>query len=1165
MASGAKSGLRDGSCKSSPVKLTPPPSGAWALPLAGLLLAATSHTALAVCSPVGSFGFITPGASGAPTVVTCDTSGTQTTRVGQGGLRSPAPPNADWVNVIVNGSAVIDTTNDNAISLGSHSNIVINAGATVRNTSSSGPGQYNDGNNTIDINANSTVTIVATAQVIAAGTQSNSEAINPYGPGNTITNYGLIQGGSGAALFFENVNTSATDPRNKVDNYGVIQVVRVGQVTPDPNGEAIGSFQNVGIDFINETGAKVIGNLQFAGGNDTITLNPGSVITGNMDGGGGNNLITLNASATSSDSMPGSVSNFQTMNKTGAGTWTLTGAVGNNGGATPLAVTVMGGTLVLTGDNSNFNGSVLIDPAGTLEARAQSLPNPTSGQGVITDNGVLLVNQVSPDGIQPNDGTYAGVVNGTGVLTKIGSGTLTLTGANTYSGGTNFNVGAIAVGADSALGAPTGPLTFNGGALRFLSSFDLSPSRPIVLNGPNGGLPGGGTIDSNGFQTTIAQGITGAGGLTVTDSTVSTGVVILTGANAYAGGTTIAAGTLQLGAGGTSGNILGDVTDNGTLAFDRSDVVTFPGVISGMGGVAQIGTGTTVLNAVNPYSGPTRVTSGVLAIGDAAHPSASLSGGGAVTVAPGAKLGGYGGVAGNVFNFGTVAVADAVPAFSGGPTGAFTIGGNFQNLGVAQIGGSSIGNVLSVMGNYTTLGGRGVVAVSTLLNDGGPLSHQQTDRLLVFGNASGASSLTVNAFGLGAFTTPDAPSANHGISIVQVAGTSSVGAFTLPGGYVDGGTPYRYQLYAFGPGSPNGSASASQSLVGNAGANWDYRLENVYVSPVGPVTPVEPLPPDSRPELAPQIPAYVVLPNALFNAGLQDLDSLHRRLGEIRDDQLVKGPTDGEVFIRGYGAALNDKSSRSFSDYGINSTQDYGATQFGANWIARSTADGTLRAGLAASLGQLWYEPHALDGASSGLFDTETLVGALTWQSRAGWYVDGLVAGGLFNGTVSTGTKGQVLSTNGTSVAASLEAGYPIALGWQGLALEPQLQIVYQNLNFARKADVDGVDVNPGVQTQGVFRGGARLVKPFASSDGALYTAYLKANVITGIGGGGTIMLGADPFPTSTFGTSIQVGAGANGKINRNLSIYGDVAWQDGVAGGGSRGWLVNGGLRYAF
>ncbi len=668
-----------------------------------------------------------------------------------------------------------------------------------------------------------------------------------------------------------------------------------------------------------------------------------------------------------------------------------------------------------------------------------------------------------------------------------------LTGASTYAGGTTIAAGALQLGNGGSSGSIVGDVTDNAKL-----AFDRSD------------------------VSTFSGVVSGTGSL----SQIGSGATILTAANSYTGGTIISAGTLQLGNGGTTGSIVGNVADNGTLAFDRSDVVTFPGVVSGTGGVAQIGTGTTILNAVNPYTGSTQVTAGVLAIGDATHASASLSGGGPVTVAAGAKLGGYGGVAGNVSNFGAVAVANAVPVFSGGPTGAFTIGGNLQNQGVAQIGGSGIGNVLVVKGGYGTGAGTGVVNVNTLLNEGGPLSNQVTDRLLVFGNASGSSSLAVNAIGGGAFTGTEAPAADHGISLVQVAGTSSAYAFTLPGGYIDGGTPYRYQLYAFGPGSPNGAASAGQDLVGNAGSNWDYRLENVYVTPEGPVTPAEPTPPDARPELAPQVPAYIALPNALFGAGLQDLDSLHRRLGEIRDDQLVKAPTDGEVFIRGYGGALSYQSNRSFTDYGINSTQDYGATQFGADWIARNSPDGTLRAGLAASIGQLWYQPHALDGASSGLFDTESLTGALTWQSTAGWYVDGLFSGGLFNGTVSTGTRGQALSTNGTSWAASLEAGYPIALGWQGLALEPQLQIAYQNLNFARKADADGIDVNLGDQNEGVFRAGARLVRSFASSDGALYSAYLKANVITGLGGGGPILLDADSFQTGTFGTSIQVGAG---------------------------------------
>jgi outer membrane autotransporter protein len=153
----------------------------------------------------------------------------------------------------------------------------------------------------------------------------------------------------------------------------------------------------------------------------------------------------------------------------------------------------------------------------------------------------------------------------------------------------------------------------------------------------------------------------------------------------------------------------------------------------------------------------------------------------------------------------------------------------------------------------------------------------------------------------------------------------------------------------------------------------------------------------------------------------------------------------------------------------------------------------------------------------------------------------------------------------GTSFAGSLEAGYPIPLGWEGWALEPQAQFVFQNLNFASQTDVDGVNARLGSPDQGVFRGGARLTKSFVSLEGDLFTPYLKANVLQGIGGGDAVNIGNTPFLTGRFGTSLQVGGGATGRITHNLFVYGDLAWQDGVGGGGSRGWVLNGGLRYAF
>jgi autotransporter-associated beta strand protein len=142
------------------------------------------------------------------------------------------------------------------------------------------------------------------------------------------------------------------------------------------------------------------------------------------------------------------------------------------------------------------------------------------------------------------------VISGTGSLLQLGSNTLTLTGNSTYTGGATVSAGTLQIGNGGTSGSIVGNVADNGPL-----AFDRSD--------------------------TVAFGsvISGAGSL----AQLGSGTLVLTGANTYSGGTTINAGTLQLGNGGTSGSIAGNVTDNGTLAFDRSDAVTFAGAISGTG------------------------------------------------------------------------------------------------------------------------------------------------------------------------------------------------------------------------------------------------------------------------------------------------------------------------------------------------------------------------------------------------------------------------------------------------------------------------------------------------------------------------------------------------------------------------------------------------------
>ena len=79
--------------------------------------------------------------------------------------------------------------------------------------------------------------------------------------------------------------------------------------------------------------------------------------------------------------------------------------------------------------------------------------------------------------------------------------------------------------------------------------------------------------------------------------------------------TTINGGTLQIGNGGTIGSIVSDVVNNGALAFNRSDAVTFAGDISGTGSIILAGSGTVTFTGINTSTGGTTIGAGTLTAG----------------------------------------------------------------------------------------------------------------------------------------------------------------------------------------------------------------------------------------------------------------------------------------------------------------------------------------------------------------------------------------------------------------------------------------------------------------------------------------------------------------------------------------------------------------------
>ena len=177
--------------------------------------------------------------------------------------------------------------------------------------------------------------------------------------------------------------------------------------------------------------------------------------------------------------------------------------------------------------------------------------------------------------------------------------TVTLTGANTYSGVTTIEGGTLKISTSTS---PTSAGSLGGGNY----TYDITIASAAVLQ-----------YSSSAVQT-LAGNISGAGSL-VKDGNAST--LVLTGTDIYTGGTTVSVGTLQVGAGGTIGSASGSITNNAVLAFNRSDTVSFGGAISGSGVLNHMGTGTTTLAGANTYTGGTNVTGGRLQL------SSTLGGG----------------------------------------------------------------------------------------------------------------------------------------------------------------------------------------------------------------------------------------------------------------------------------------------------------------------------------------------------------------------------------------------------------------------------------------------------------------------------------------------------------------------------------------------------------
>ncbi|EDV2155480.1 autotransporter outer membrane beta-barrel domain-containing protein, partial [Salmonella enterica] len=433
-------------------------------------------------------------------------------------------------------------------------------------------------------------------------------------------------------------------------------------------------------------------------GDETLTLSGSNTYTGGTTISGGT-LVATNVDALGS----GDVTDNATLELNTGGTFD--NAISGSG----QVVKSGDETLTLSGANS-YTGGTLISSGTLVASNVEAL-----GTGDVTDNATLVLN---------TGGDFDNAIGGSGKVEKSGDQTLTLSGSNTYTGGTLISSGTLVANDVNALG--TGDVTDNATlALNTGGDFtnnisgtgrvEKSGDDTLTLSGSN--TYTGGTLISSG--TLVANDVNALGTGDVTDNAalmLNTGgdftnniggtgrveksgddALTLSGSNTYTGGTLISGGTLVANDVNALGT--GDITDNAMLALNTGG--DFDNAISGSGKVEKSGDGTLTLSGSNTYRGGTTISGGTL-------------------------------LASNVEALGTGDVTNNA-------TLELNTGGDFDNA----ISGS--GQVVKSGGDTLTLSGNNSYTGGTLISDGTLVASNV--EALGSGNIDNYASLQLNASG----------------------------------------------------------------------------------------------------------------------------------------------------------------------------------------------------------------------------------------------------------------------------------------------------------------------------------------------------------------------------------------------------------------------------------
>jgi len=568
--------------------------------------------------------------------------------------------------------------------------------------------------------------------------------------------------------------------------------------------------------------------------------------------------------------------------------------------------------------------------------------------------------------------------------------------------------------------------------------------------------------------------------------------------------------------------------------FDTSgNAATLSGALTGAGGLIKIGAGVLTLEGTsNSYSGDTVVRQGVLMAG-ATNAFSAVS---VHRVESGAEI--------------NLAGHDQEVA-------------GVNNAGLIVTNGAGPGTRLTVNGNY--VGAGGTLQLNTFLgSDGSP-----SDQLVINGGtASGSSALLIdNLRGLGAITVA------NGILVVDAinGGTTLAGStFALARPVLAG--PFEYTLFR---GSVDGSNADAWYLRSTIDCSRSSPVAVCAVTPPPPppcanCAPGTPTPPNYRPETSLDTAA----PALALIYGRNLLDTLHERVGE-EEDIRGRGDLHRDGLATGGWVRLlgTDGSHRGdpLGVYGAGPQFSYGLVgiQGGQDMIRHEAGDGSRdHAGVTFAVGNAHGDVLHVDG-TKGDDDLQayTLGGYWTHFGAQGWYVDSMVQGTIYDVRTSANRGLEPFRTTAGGIAGSLETGIPVSFA-SGYFIEPQAQLIYQNINFNSALDNGGRVAFSNVDSM-IGRVGARFGRTFAIDGSAaqdrLLTVWIRPNFWHEFRGVPITQFASSDSPVvfreCLGGSWGEINLGVSGQLDRSTTLFLNASYESRFDAGG-HAYSGKGGVR---